>query len=430
LCHNALIFSKIIGDACGTIIMPNDRYLDEFPGDEERERESIQTPLGGEQTKESRLLLIWERLSHAGLGDTVFRIGTAFLTIALILLAVVGMRLFYQHFQETDVSQPREAAQAAEAPTPTPTAIPAIMPVYAINMPVYKQGIYRLAMLHTTIPSRPRTEIITYTIQTDDTIFGIAEMFGLKPETILWGNYYTLRDDPHYLRPGVVLNIMPVDGVYHRWSEGEGLNGVAHGLGVEPDVIVSWPGNHLDPVALGDYSHPNIEPGTMLLVPGGHRDFVTWSAPRISRSNPGVARVLGPGSCGTIVDGAVGTGSFVWPASIHRLSGYDYSPSTNHFGIDIAGALGDAIYAADNGVVVYAGWNEWGYGNVVVIDHDGGWQTLYAHLSSFNVGCGQSVYQGDVIGAFGSTGNSSGPHLHFEMLNEGYGKVNPWNFLP
>ena len=81
-------------------------------------------------------------------------------------------------------------------------------------------------------------------------------------------------------------------------------------------------------------------------------------------------------------------------------------------------------------MVVYAGWNDWGYGNVVVIDHDGGWQTLYAHLSSFNVGCGQSVYQGDVIGAFGSTGNSSGPHLHFEMLNESYGKVNPWNFLP
>ena len=88
------------------------------------------------------------------------------------------------------------------------------------------------------------------------------------------------------------------------------------------------------------------------------------------------------------------------------------------------------IYAADNGVIVYAGWNDWGYGNVVVIDHDGGWQTLYAHMSVLNVGCGQSVYQGDVIGYFGSTGNSSGPHLHFEMLNESYGKVNPWNFLP
>src|SRR4030042_800964 len=106
--------------------MPNDPYLDEFPGAEEQARESKQTPIGGEPTKESRLLLIWERLSHAGLGETVYRVGTAFLTIALILLAVVGMRLFYLHFQQADVHQPSEAALAAEAPTPTPTVIPAI----------------------------------------------------------------------------------------------------------------------------------------------------------------------------------------------------------------------------------------------------------------------------------------------------------------
>jgi hypothetical protein len=410
--------------------MPNDPYLDEFPAGEEEVKESNAAPSGEKTAKESWIKLITSRLSQAGLGETVYRAGTAFLTVALILLAVVGMRYFYLHFQKTDTSPTQQSALAAEAPTPTPTAVPAIMPSFLTEWTGYDHGIFRMALIHTTIPSRPRTEIITYTVQTNDTIFGIAEMFGLKPETILWGNYYTLTDDPHNLRPGVVLNIMPENGTYHRWSEGEGLNGVAHGYNVTPDVIVNWPGNHLDPATLGDYSHPNIEPGTMLFVPGGHRDFVTWSAPRISRSNPGVAKILGPGSCGTVVDGAVGTGAFIWPANNHRLSGYDYSPSTNHFGIDIAGALGDPIYAADNGVIVYAGWNNWGYGNVVVIDHDGGWQTLYAHMSVMNVGCGQSVYQGDVIGYFGSTGNSSGPHLHFEMLNESYGKVNPWNFLP
>lgn len=410
--------------------MSNDPYLDEFPAAEEEVKESKSTPSGDIVAKESRIQLIGERLSHAGLGETVYRLGTAFLTIALILLAVVGMRLFYLRFQKADVSQPRDAVLAAEAPTPTPTAVPAIMPTFTAAKPVYQSGISRLALIHTTIPSRPRTEITTYTIKEGDTIFGIAEMFGLKPETILWGNYYTLIDDPHNIRPGVVLNIMPMDGTYHKWSAGEGLNGVAHGYSVTPDVIVNWAGNHLDPTTLGDYSHPNIEPGTMLFVPGGERAYVTWSAPRISRDNPGVAKILGPGSCGTIVDGAVGTGTFIWPTVNHWLSGYDYSPSTNHFGIDIAGSLGNAIYAADNGVVVYAGWNDWGYGNVIVIDHDGGWQTLYAHLSALNVGCGYSVYQGDVIGAMGSTGNSSGPHLHFEMLNESYGKVNPWNFLP
>jgi hypothetical protein len=410
--------------------MSNDPYLDEFPATEEEMKADIATPPGDVEADESRRQSTWERLSQQGLGEKVYRLGTAFLTVAIILLAAVGMRLFYLHFQQPEIDPPREAALAAEAPTATPTAFPAIMPAFAANGKVYQYGITRLTLIHTTIPSRPRTEIVTYTIKEGDTIFGIAEMFGLKPETILWGNYYTLTDDPHNIRPGVVLNIMPMNGTYHRWSEGEGLNGVAHGYDVTPDVIVNWPGNHLDPATLGDYSHPNIEPGTMLFVPGGHRDFVTWSAPRISRSNPGVAKILGPGFCGTIVDGAVGTGSFIWPANNHWLSGYDYSPSTNHFGIDIAGGLGDAIYAADNGVVVYAGWNDWGYGNVIVIDHGNGWQTLYAHLSALNYGCGYSVYQGDVIGYFGSTGNSSGPHLHFEMLSESYGKVNPWNFLP
>ena len=408
--------------------MSNDPYLDEFPAAEEEVKSKL-IPSGDKIAKESRIQLIRERLSHAGLGETVYRLGTAFLTIALILLAMVGMRLFYLHFQQTDVSQPNAAALAAEAPTPTPTAIPAVMPSFLSAQTVYEHGISRLAMIHTTIPSRPRTEITTYTVKKDDNIFAIADMFGLKPETILWGNLYLLADNPELIYEGQELNIMPTDGIYHRWSEGEGLNGVSHGYNVTPDVIVNWAGNHLDPITLGDYSHPNIEAGTMMFVPGGTRSYVTWSAPRISRDNPGVAKILGPGSCGTIVDGAVGTGSFIWPASNHRLSGYDYSPSTNHFGIDIAGGLGDAIYAADNGVIVYAGWNDWGYGNLLIIDHGTGWQSIYGHLSALSVACGQSVKQGQVVALAGSTGNSTGPHLHFELQNEKYGKVNPKLFL-
>jgi murein DD-endopeptidase MepM/ murein hydrolase activator NlpD len=142
-----------------------------------------------------------------------------------------------------------------------------------------------------------------------------------------------------------------------------------------------------------------------------------------------VASVLGPGACSTVADGAVGAGVFIWPANSHFLSGFDYAPGANHRGIDIDGNTGDGVYAVDNGVVVYAGWNNWGYGNVVVINHGNGWQTLYAHLSAYNVGCGQSVYQTNVIGAIGSTGNSTGSHLHFEMMYNGT-KVNPWDYLP
>ena len=91
--------------------------------------------------------------------------------------------------------------------------------------------------------------------------------------------------------------------------------------------------------------------------------------------------------------------------------------------------MGNPIFAADNGVIVYAGWNDYGYGEMVVIDHGYGWQSLYAHLSVINVGCGQEVFRGDTIGLMGSTGNSSGPHLHFELRSDEYGRVNPWDFL-
>ena len=413
--------------------MSNDPLLEEFPGSEEENQplrqSGIEDASPGGASKDNWIISTWEGLSRVGLGETVFRLGASLLSIALVLLVVWGLRSLYLYLQENaPVNKPQLAALAAELPTPTPTALPPNLPAFSTEGQA--RGIYRFALLHTTIPTRPRTEVITYTVEEGDTLFGIAEKFGLKPESILWGNTYTLGDDPHNLRPGQKLLILPVDGTYHKWSAGEGLNGVARGYGVTPEVIINWPGNHLNPETLGNWSNPNIEPGTMLVVPGGHRDFVTWSAPRITRDNPGVARLLGPCFCGTVVDGAVVTDTFIWPANNHFLSGYDYSPSTNHRGIDIAGKLGDPIYAADNGVVVYSGLNNHGYGNVIVIDHGNGWQTLYAHLSYVGVGCGQSVYQGNVIGSFGSTGNSSGPHLHFEMMHDQYGKVNPWNFLP
>ncbi len=374
---------------------------------------------------ENRLLTLWEGLSQAGLADTALRIGTHTLLIALILLVAWIMREFYRDSQEQ--SPGSQAALAASIPTPTPTqpapALPPFEPDTALS------GVSRATDLHTTVPARPRTEVIKYTVEQGDTLFGIAEMFGLKPETLLWGNQFVLGDNPHNLRPGQELNILPVDGTYYRWSAGDGLNGVAKFFGVQPEDIVNYPGNHLDPATIGDYASPNIAPGTWLIVPGGKREFVTWSAPVIPRDNPGVAKVLGPGACGSIADGAIGAGVFIWPSNHHYLSGFDFSPSTNHNGIDIDGETGDAVYAVDNGVVVYAGWNNWGYGNVVVINHGNGWQTLYAHLSAYNVGCGQSVYQGNVIGAIGNTGNSSGSHLHFEMLYNG-AKVNPWDYLP
>ena len=116
------------------------------------------------------------------------------------------------------------------------------------------------------------------------------------------------------------------------------------------------------------------------------------------------------------------TGSFIFPVAsyvyISSRFGERVHPITgelkNHNGMDIASNMGTAVYAADGGKVVLAEWYG-GYGNCIMIDHGNGYKTLYGHLSSIAVSDGQSVSQGAVIGAVGSTGNSTGPHLHFEV---------------
>lgn len=288
-------------------------------------------------------------------------------------------------------------------------------------------SVRRLAEIHTLIPTRPRLNILKYVVQEGDTLFGIADRFGLKPETVLWGNFDVLEDNPHSLQPGQELEIPPVDGTIYDWKLGDGLVGVASFFGVTAQDILDWPGNGL-PQDL-DLLNPDIIPGTPLVIPGGTRQTVDWRAPRITRANPASARILGPGYCGEVYDGPVGAGGFIWPTPSQWISGYTYDPVV-HPAIDIGGTTGDAIRATDAGVVVYAGWHNGGYGNVVVIDHGNGWQSLYAHLSSVAAGCGDGLFQGNVLGAMGCTGNCTGSHLHFELMSDLYGKVNPLDFLP
>ena len=377
------------------------------------------------QKTEPPLLRFWDRLRQFGLGDTALRIGTAGFTIVLIMLVVWVMNTFF--LKNTDQTEETvNVANAAAFTEPTATVPPPNFHAGGSS----DDGFYRTANLHTMLTlNQDRYEVIQYTVESGDSIFSIADKFNLKPESILWGNRYTLGDDPHFILPGQTLNILPVDGVYHMWSAGEGLNGVAEFYRVSPEEIINWPGNGLNASTIGDYANPNIPPEKMLVVPGGQGTFTDWRTPRISRDEPATAKHLGPGACSGKFDGISGSLTFIWPSSERYLSGYDYSPETNHYAIDIAGRQGNPIYAADHGVVVYAGWNDYGYGEMIVIDHGSGWQTLYAHLSVINVGCGQEVYQGDTIGLMGSTGKSTGPHLHFEMRSDAYGRVNPWDFL-
>jgi LysM repeat protein len=114
-----------------------------------------------------------------------------------------------------------------------------------------------------TQPSDRRTEVITYTVQAGENIFSIAARFHLRAETILWANEETLADDPHRIQPGVILNILPVDGVYYQWQAGDDLAKVAEHFGVKPEDILNWPGNRLD------VKNPTPQPGGWLIIPGG-----------------------------------------------------------------------------------------------------------------------------------------------------------------
>jgi len=320
-----------------------------------------------------------------------------------------------------------EVERTAADSEPQPTLIEIQLPKGEAQLPSYsgsvaQTSLQRKAMVDTLIPSRPRTKIVEYTVDQGDSIFAIAGSYGIQPETVLWSNYDVLKDDPHSLAPGMELKIPPVDGVYYQWQEGNTLQLVADEFEVNVDDILTWSGNRLD------LTNPQVEVDSWVMIPGGQRAFQQWIVPVPARGSAGVSSgIYGGGACPGGYDGLYGSGAFIWPVNNQTLSGNDYW--SGHLAIDVGVVLGDPVMAADAGVIMFAGWSSGGYGYTVAIDHGNGYQTLYAHLSGVSVACGQSVRQGQLIGSGGSSGNSTGPHLHFEVrLNGGF--VNPWYVLP
>jgi murein DD-endopeptidase MepM/ murein hydrolase activator NlpD len=312
-----------------------------------------------------------------------------------------------------------QQVSAAPEPTspPAATGTQASLPA-APGTDTEAQGIVRHIVLKTDITSSTTYNIVEYTVERGDSVFGIATAHNIKPETLLWANYDTLQDSPDSIRVGQKLNIPPTDGVYYKWQQGDTLDSIAKKFETTVDDILNWPGNNID------LTDPDIKPDTYVMVPGGHREFVQWLIPSVARGRSGTA-TLGGAACG---GGPVGSSAFIWPTANHFLSGNDYW--SGHLGIDIAAGEGAQVWAADAGVVTIAqgGWNG-GYGNVVMIDHGNGWLTVYGHLSQINVVPCQGVYAGQLIGLAGNTGNSFGAHLHFETRENG-GWINPHYVLP
>ncbi|MCY4146891.1 MAG: M23 family metallopeptidase [Chloroflexi bacterium] len=258
----------------------------------------------------------------------------------------------------------------------------------------------------TIIPNRSRTKMIVYVARQGDTIAAIAGRYGLSSETIAWCNDHRLAQ---WLRPGDAVNIPPVDGACHTVLRTQGLDiaAIAEKYGIDdPYAIIQTPANGLAAVT-PDFLAPS---NTFLFIPGGEGSVITWNAP-VEQDSAGNVVAFDPGS--PFSCGARSGGGAYWSNPLPNgtfVRGF----YAGHSGIDIAAPTGTPIYAANSGPVLYAGWNNWGYGNTVVIGH-GPYSTLYGHMSSRNVGCGQTVAVGQIIGFVGSTGNSSGPHLHFEI---------------
>jgi LysM repeat protein len=308
-----------------------------------------------------------------------------------------------------------QQVSAAPEPTPIDEGTPASLPP-ATGLDTGSQAIVRHIVLKTEISSSTTYNVVEYTVAPGDAIFSIAKEYNIKPETLFWANSRTLQDNPENIRSGQALEVPPTDGVYYQWQQGDTLDSVASKFKANAEDILNWPGNNMD------LTNPIISPGTFVMVPGGKDKPVDWIRPQVARGRSGTSSMAG-----STCDGPVGTGGFIWPTGNHFLSGNDFSSS--HLAIDIAAGLGAPVYASDSGVVVTAGWNSSGYGNVIMIDHGNGYSTVYGHLSQINVSLCAGVTQGQVIGLAGSTGNSTGPHLHFEIrLNGGY--VNPWSVLP
>lgn len=245
----------------------------------------------------------------------------------------------------------------------------------------------------------PRTAIVTYTVQAGDTISGVAARFGISINTILWENNLTAYS---IIRPGQRLAILPISGVRHAVAKGETVSKIAARYRVETSAILA--ANQL--AAAND-----LRVGQLLLVPGGAKPRPT---PTYALRRPGGAPTI------------TGSGKLGWPASCRHITQYF---SWRHTGIDIACPSGSTIYAADSGRVIKAqgGWNG-GYGILVILQHADGTQTLYGHNSKLFVQVGDEVARGQTIAAIGSTGRSTGPHLHLEVRAGGYRK-NPLSYI-
>jgi len=242
-----------------------------------------------------------------------------------------------------------------------------------------------------------RTETVTYVVQEGDVLGAIAEKHGLSLSTILWANNLTFRS---VIQPGQELSIPPVDGVIYQVKNGDTLSSIANRYSSDMETILSF--NHLS-------STDTLSIGETLVLPGGEPP--TTYTP-VQRTAPVTSLFT---TAPSTHSPSSGTGTWVWPTDWYVITQYY---GWRHTGLDIDGDYTTDNYAARDGVVIYTGWRN-GYGLTVEIDHGDGYVTRYAHNNKIYVNVGDVVMAGDPLAQMGTTGRSTGTHLHFEIIKDG-----------
>ncbi len=290
----------------------------------------------------------------------------------------------------------------------------------------FDQGSDTMTELGALMPETPvtgspvihRTQIEEYVVQSGDTLSEIANKFDISIATILWENKLTVHD---FIKPGEKLTILPTSGITYTVKAADTIAKIAVANGVDPNDIKSWNG-------ITDDS--SLQKGQSLIIPGGK--IAPPPPPKVKPRPIASPTKIFNKPADASDDGVT---DMIWPAATHYISQpYGIWSAVDrgiHTGVDLAAAKGTPIYAADDGIVTHAGCGvscNRGYGSYIDIDHGDNIATRYGHTSKLLVSVGDQVHRGQVIALMGSTGHSTGPHLHFEVRVKGR-YVNPMPYI-
>jgi len=288
-------------------------------------------------------------------------------------------------------------------------------------------------------PQKATSPIQKYAVQRGDTLAKIARKFGIKVETLLWANNLKATS---VLRQGDSITILAADGVIYTVKSGGTVADVAKKFNVATKTVAS--ANNLTIGA-------TLKKGQQLIVPGVRPieqpkppvSVARVEAPTPQQQETEQQQTAAPDAAPpddqlapepeptppaleVIKRPTLQAGEkMLWPTKRRAITQYY---SARHQGLDIDGDYTDPIYATDDGTVTFSGWNNTGYGNMVLIDHGNGIVSRYGHSSKVYVRVGQQVTRGDIIAMVGTTGRSTGTHLHFEVMVNGR-RANPFKYV-